>query len=1611
MDHPPNAPRKPALYRAEGNEAGAGGGGEPENSDSSAKSAGSIKAPSANSCFAGGGEAARILGEIDWSTRPVGPVSGWPQSLQTSLNICLSSRYPICILWGPERTYFYNDAYAPIVGEKHPKALGDLYPNVWPEIWEPVIKPILEEVERTGEASWGDNILLVLRRYGFNEECYFLFSFAPIRLENGSVGGVFTAITETTRQLVGERRLRTLKDLATRAPDAKSADEACRVANEVLSGNSHDVPFSLFYLIDADSSVARLVDAQGIDRNETVSPRQVSLTTTNEKGSPWPFAEVIRKGAPIILREINNTLGPLPGGPWEEETQTAVVVPIARPGQTIPYGFFVAGVSPRRALDADYESFLSLVAAQVATAISNARAYEEERRRAEVLAELDRAKTIFFSNVSHEFRTPLTLMLGPLEELLTEGENHLSAEVRPKLELAHRNSLRLLKLVNALLDFSRLEAGRVQADLEPTDLARFTVDLCGMFRSAVEKAGMRLVVDCPALAEPVYVDREMWEKIVLNLLSNAFKFTLEGEIRVEMRLSNGTVQLRVADSGIGIPESELGNIFKRFHRVEGVRGRTFEGSGIGLALVQELVKLHGGSIAVKSTVGVGTEFTISLPVRPKERIEERTQVVPDPNPVPAKARAFVEEALRWLPQTDRALNGHSTMEPALKAGPTVSDRTDRSSRTQRILVADDNADMRDYVVRLLTPRFQVVVAHDGEAALASARESKPDLILTDVMMPGLDGFGLLRAIRADTQLRTVPVILLSARAGEESRIEGLDAGADDYLIKPFSARELIARVESHLHLAQFRRESFATEQRLREEAAMERQRATDILESISDGFFALDAEWRFTYVNRSAEKLLGKPVAELVGRSHWEEFPASIGTIVEREFRRAASSQSSVEFQSFYAPWRRWFDVKAYPWAKGLAVYFRDITGRKKAEDELTAAHRRLAEQVDGLTRLHQLSTRLMNPRETAHMLHSILESMAALHHSDKGLLLLADESEEFLRVGASLGFSDVVLTKLKRVPAGFAASGVAFGERRRVIVEGIESDPLFENHRALARLGNFRAVHSTPILTRDGRALGVISVHFSWPRKPSEVQIQLSDMYARQAADFLERRQVEDALRHSELRMRTLAESLPNLVWTCLADGSCDWLSSQWRQYTGIPESDLLGSNWLEQVIHPEDRETTRRCWKAACEDTGVYDLEQRIRRHDGVYRWFKTRGVPIRGPEGRIVHWFGTCTDIEEMKQAELAIHRLAAIVEHSEDAILSINLEGTIQSWNRGAERLYGYSNDEAIGRHVMMLIPKECSAQQDQIMASILAGESVENCETQRRRKDGSLFDVSLTVSPVKDRDGKIVGVSKVARDISDKVRAKERLEKTVAERTASLREAIAQMEEFSYSVSHDLRSPVRAMHGYARALAEDFGDGLNADARFYVDRIIHGTVRMERLIHDVLTYSRIGRMEIKLQTVPLDDLMRSVMDQYPELNSGKVDIVIAPNLPTVLAHEPALGQALANLLSNAVKFVARGTRPRVEVSAERTDRHVLVKIRDNGIGIKPEHQRRLFGMFERVHPEGKYEGTGIGLAIVRKSIERMGGQVGVESDGVNGSTFWIQLSAGERTEPHPPQQPT
>jgi len=924
-------------------------------------------------------EMSELVRRFDWAKTPLGAAASWPDGLKATVRIVLASGFPMWMAWGPELTILYNDAYArTTLGKKHPWALGKPASEVWSEIWRE-IGPLIQRVMETREACWEEALLLILERSGYPEETYHTFSYSPLEGPDGRVAGMLCVVIEDTARVIGERQLAGLSKLAASLSGSISKQEVLSAIERGITGQK-DMPCTLTYLFEGDGPELRLVASTGLEADH---PAAMSVINAELEGA-WPIERLLKANCAITLDNISAHFPELPPGCWDLPPARARLVPIARRGQDKPAGIFIAALNPYRQVDSGYADFLDLVAGQIAASITNAEAYEDARKRAEGLAELDRAKTAFFSNVSHELRTPLTLILGPLEDALT-GDSQLAPA---SLEMLHRNALRLLKLVNGLLDFVRIEVGRMRASYEAVDLSWLTAQLASVFRSAVERAGLRFVVDCARLPEMVLVDREMWEKIVLNLLSNALKSTFEGEVRVTIRAIENAAQLSVSDTGTGISESDLPHLFQRFRRIDGARRRSHEGSGIGLALVQELVEMHGGSIHVESKLGVGTTFIVTVPYG-EAHLSHGSVVRSSASPVSLKgsAIAYVQEAQGWLPGMNR-LQGevtHGAGEDAARGFTAIGG----SDGKPVILLVDDNADLREYVAGLLGWRFHIVLAENGAVALKKAITVTPDLVLTDVMMPEMDGFALLDALRKNPATRGVPVIMLSARAGEEARIEGIDSGADDYLTKPFTARELVARVEAQLKMARLRKEAVEQEAALHREIDQVKQFAWEALEHVPEIFFIFDQEFRFTYVNAAGTEIGTRLGSRLLGESLWDLLPDLKGTIVESSFRKVMEQRVAVEFEYYYERLESWFQYRVHPRpGEGVVMYAQDITEARKTEQAL-----RRSEQLSAAGRLAaSIAHEINNPLEAVTNLLYLAKMDESVTGNTKRLLELADK-------------------------------------------------------------------------------------------------------------------------------------------------------------------------------------------------------------------------------------------------------------------------------------------------------------------------------------------------------------------------------------------------------------------------------------------------------------------------------------------------------------------------------------------------------------------------------------------------------------------------------------------
>ena len=1066
----------------------------------------------------GGGEMGRRMRQTDWAGTPLGPAEQWPQSLKTAVRITLTCRQPMFVWWGEEFYNLYNDAYIPILGAKHPHSFARPASEVWSEIWHE-IGPRAESALLGDEGTFDEDLLLVMDRHGYPEETYFSFSYSPVPNDDGGTGGMICACTEETRRVIGERRLTLLRELALQTENAKSRDEVWSGSARALLSDPHDFPFAAFYSFAPDDNTLTLKSNVRLAGNGSPLPQVVDVAAADPD---WSLASVLESNEPVRIIDLSQRCADLPGGAWEISPDRAAIVAITSPGTGRPAGVLVAGLNPYRPFNDDDAGFVQLMTDQIAAVIARVEAFETERERAESLAELDQAKTAFFSNVSHEFRTPLTLILGPIEELIARAESvNLPDDALSLLDAAHRNGKRLLKLVNALLDFSRIEAGRTEANFEKVDLGTFTADLASSFESAMQRAGLEYCVRCQTDTDATWIDRDMWEKIVLNLISNAFKYTFEGRIEVSLDIDhdNDRAVLQVSDTGTGIAADQQTHLFDRFYRLEGARGRSREGSGIGLALVKELTHLHGGEISVTSQEGKGSCFSVALPLGRDHLPEDQVVVDEPPAPTASGDSAYVEEAIRWIPGATANDDSKTTSAPNHR----VRKPNVHVEGLPRILLADDNADMLQYLQRLLSRSYNVLPVTNGMQALEVARAENPDLIISDIMMPELDGIGLLERLRDDPVTAQIPVFFLSARAGEGDRIAGIKAGADEYLAKPFSARELVARVDGALNLARVRKEARARERELEEETA-------NVLQSMMEGYIAFDSEFTFRAVNDRAASILGMSRSQLIGQNQWELFPDLRGSIADKQYHKALNEKVPVYFDIYYEPWNRWFDVGAYP-AKngGLDVYFRDITKRAKAEAIL-----------DGQKRALERTMQMAPLSSVLDILVNIAESMTDTEVVSS--ILLLDEDGSRLRVGSAPGLPDEYNDAVDGLEIGPCAGscGTAAFLAETVIVSDIENDPLWADYKHLALKFNLRSCWSTPILSTQGKVLGTFALYQRAVSDPSPTDMTMVELLANTASVVIERERergerlkIAESLKTADRRkdefLATLAHELRN--------------------------------------------------------------------------------------------------------------------------------------------------------------------------------------------------------------------------------------------------------------------------------------------------------------------------------------------------------------------------------------------------------------------------------------------------------------------------------------------------
>ncbi len=763
-------------------------------------------------------------------------------------------------------------------------------------------------------------------------------------------------------------------------------------------------------------------------------------------------------------------------------------------------------------------------------------------------------------------------------------------------------------------------------------------------------------------------------------------------------------------------------------------------------------------------------------------------------------------------------------------------------------------------------------------------------------------------------------------------------------------------------------------------------------EGMTDGFVSLDRQWRYTYVNGKAAEILGKPAADLVGKRIWDLFPEGMGPF-RQAYERAMAERVSLVLEEHYEPWGRWFENRVYPYSGGIAVFFQEITARKRAEA------------------LEEGQTRILRLVAQGAELPDILGALDAFIQEQSGRalcsVLLLDPAGERVASSTAPALPDAFHRALAGQPIGPAAGscGTAMYHRMPVLVEDIQADPRWTDYRELASKHGLRACSSWPLFGADGQVLGSFAMYFKEAALPNELELRMVDLACGLAVLAIERSRASLALKAGEERYRT---TLAGILEGCQLIGF-DWRYLYLNDAAAVqnrrPNAELLGRTMME-------------AWPGI-EASGVFALlrrcmEGRIALHeeleyffpDGSSGWFDVRSQPV--PEGVFV----LSIDISERVAAEQALRsresQLSLIYDNISDIVfvLAVTPEGGFRfdSVSRSFLEVTGLSAEQILGKGAEEIIPPPAHELVfGKYREAIRTGRPVqweEVSEYPTGTKTGEVI-----VAPVFDAEGVCFQLIGTVHDITEHRRAaaeisalNAELELRVAQRTAQLQTANQELEAFSYSVSHDLRAPLRAVSGFAEIVAKRHRAGLNEEGRLYVDNIVEASHQMGQLIEDLLDYARLGRSRQPTLPMDLGEALEPVLATLAgKLQESGGEITVEKPLPRILAQRTLLRQVLMNLMDNALTYHRPGVPPLIRLEAvPEGERMVRVSVSDNGEGIAPEHQDKVFQVFQRLHDQSTHPGSGIGLAIVRKSVELMGGTLRLESEPGSGSTFSFTL---------------
>jgi PAS domain S-box-containing protein len=774
-------------------------------------------------------------------------------------------------------------------------------------------------------------------------------------------------------------------------------------------------------------------------------------------------------------------------------------------------------------------------------------------------------------------------------------------------------------------------------------------------------------------------------------------------------------------------------------------------------------------------------------------------------------------------------------------------------------------------------------------------------------------------------------------------------------------------------------------ERARGEEALRRTVEFDnaVMANMGEGLYTVDRDGCVTFMNPAAEKLLGWTFEELRGRKMHDmthhhrpdgtPFPAEecAGFQVLKQGKTLTAHEDvfirkdGVFFDVVYssAPIREGCDIA------GLVVVFRDVTTRKRTEQDLLV-HRQLLETT-----------------------FTALPASVALVRGSDFAFELVNPAYQAIAPGKVMVGKTIYEVWPEAMPL--------FGERCRQVLETGEPFSEVDEHY------------------RVSRSIGgpLESAYFTWSLRRVNLPGGKNPGLLITVWETTERKKAQEALRESEQRFRTLSDNIAQLAWMADEQGSIFWYNQRWFDYSGTTLEEMYGWGW-QKIHHPSHVERVTAKFKHHIEMGQFWEDTFPLRRHDGVYRWFLSRAFPITDSQGRVTRWFGTNTDVTELREIQEALQEretvLRTVTNEARVGLVMVSQDRRYLFANNAYAEILGLPSADIVGKRV----PDVLAGVYDQIRPRLDRAFSGERVEYELRMpahpSTGAERFYEVVYEPRIENVAEPYVVV-VLVDITERKKIQENLERVVAERTAQLRETVGELEAYSYSVTHDMRAPLRAMTAYTQALIEDFGEQLPPPARGYLNKIFSASNRMDQLITDVLAYSRVSRSQRALEPIDVEKLILEISQQYESLHQPQCEILLDGPVPLVMGEQASLSQCMSNILLNAVKFVAPGVKPRIRIWCEESKNlgatgpeqirttpdaaespYVRLWFEDNGIGIDKKDMHRIFGIFERIHSSNTYEGTGIGLAIVKKAVERMGGQVGVESVLGKGSRFWLEL---------------